>query len=232
MEQIVEHARTMARRARQSGSDGWKHGSLHDVVLAYGRIFEPAPLPENVYPALPGHASKAAAILADQHAFTYVEGLALLPDMHTVIEHAWCATFTGQVIDPNLSGNTAAAYLGVAFTMNFRRTTLAQGAGAILIGNPAGEPPPSTPKSSSTASPPTPSWQSAHRTTTPVPQAANRNGHMDSHAPEREARPPPAPHAPKCTPGTDWRPRPETLADTGAPKGLMRTRRLAHSSRA
>ena len=142
VEQIIEHARAASHRARHPGSDGWRHGSLHDVVLAHGRIFEPSPLPANVYPALPGHASKAAAILADQHAFTYVEGLALLPDMHTVIEHAWCATFTGQVIDPSLNGNTAAAYLGVAFTMNFRRATLAAGKGAILISTPAGSPTP------------------------------------------------------------------------------------------
>lgn len=138
VEQIVEYARTMSRRARCPGSDGWKYGSINDVVLAHGRVFEPTPLPDNVYPALPGHASKAAAILADQHAWTYVEGLALLPDMHTVIEHAWCATFTGHVIDPNLSGNTAAAYLGVAFTMKYRRTTLIGGTQPILISDPAG----------------------------------------------------------------------------------------------
>ena len=139
-EQLVEHARMMSRRARRPGSDGWRHGSIHDVVLAHGRIFEPAPLPANIYPALPGHACQAATILADQHALTYVEGLALLPDMHTVIEHAWCADFTGQVIDPNLSGQSAAAYLGIAFTMNFRRTTLAGPTGMrpILISDPAG----------------------------------------------------------------------------------------------
>jgi hypothetical protein len=137
VEQIVEHAGTASRRARHPGSDGWKHGSIHDVLLAHGRVFQPTPLPENVYPALPGHASKAAAILADQHAWTYVEGLALLPDLHTVIEHAWCATFAGQVIDPNLSGKVAAAYLGIAFTRNFRRATLAAGTGAILIGEQA-----------------------------------------------------------------------------------------------
>lgn len=139
VEQLVEHARMMSRRARRPGSDGWRHGSIHDVVLAHGRIFEPAPLPNNVYPALPGHACQAATILADQHALNYVEGLALLPDMHTVIEHAWCADFTGQVVDPNLSGQSAAAYLGIAFTMNFRRTALAspRGMRPILIGDPA-----------------------------------------------------------------------------------------------
>lgn len=142
VEQIVEHARAISRRARRPGSEGWRYGSLHDVVLAHGRVFEPAPLPENVYPALPGHACKAAAILADQHAWTYVEGLALLPDMHTVIEHAWCATFGGRVIDPNLGGNTAAAYLGIAFTTSFRRTTLTRSGGtrAILVSDPAGGP--------------------------------------------------------------------------------------------
>lgn len=140
VEQIVEHALMSSRGARHSGSGGWRHGSIHDLVLAHGRIFEPAPLPENVYPALPGAPSKTAAILADQHAWTYVEGLALLPDTRTVVEHAWCATFTGQVIDPNLSGASAAAYLGIAFTMNFRRTTLARTGGRrpILISDPDG----------------------------------------------------------------------------------------------
>jgi hypothetical protein len=125
VEQIVEHARMMSHRNRHPESGGWTHGSIHDVILAHGRVFEPAPLPDNVYPALPGHAPKAAAILADQHALVYVEGLALLPDMRTVIEHAWCATFGGRVLDPNLGGDTAAAYLGVAFTMQFRRTRAA-----------------------------------------------------------------------------------------------------------
>ncbi|MBR7825561.1 hypothetical protein KDK95_04530 [Actinospica sp. MGRD01-02] len=142
VEELVEHARTMARRARHPGSEGWRHGSIHDVVLAHGRVFEPAPLPGDVYPALPGHACQAAAILADRHALTYVEGLALLPDSRTVIEHAWCATFGGQVVDAGLSGLSATAYLGVAFTMKFRRSALARSGGTrpILIGDPAGTP--------------------------------------------------------------------------------------------
>jgi hypothetical protein len=132
-EKIVEYAQAMSRRARHPGSDNWAYGSVHDVVLAHGRVFEPAALPDNVYPALPGHGSKAAAILADQLAAVYVEGLALLPDDRTVIEHAWCATFTGHVIDPNLAGESAAAYLGLAFTMKFRRDTLARAAGTRPI---------------------------------------------------------------------------------------------------
>ena len=142
VEKVLEHARAMSRHARHPGSDSWAHGSIHDVVLAYGRVFEPAPLPDNIYPALPGHGSKAAAILADQLAAVYVEGLALLPDARTVIEHAWCATFTGQVIDPNLAGDSAAAYLGVAFTMKFRRDTLARAAGTrpILLTGQDGRP--------------------------------------------------------------------------------------------
>jgi len=141
-EKIVEYARAMSRRARHPGSDGWAYGSIHDVVLDQGRVFDPAPLPDNVYPALPGHSSKAAAILADRLAAVYVEGLALLPDARTVIEHAWCTTFTGDVIDPNLAGDSAAAYLGVAFTMRFRRDTLARAAGTrpILLSGQDGRP--------------------------------------------------------------------------------------------
>lgn len=142
VEKIVQYARAMSRSARHPGSDGWAYGSIHDAVLAHGRVFEPAPLPDNVYPALPGHGPEAAAILADQLAAVYVEGFALLPDARTVVEHAWCATFTGQVIDPNLAGQSAAAYLGVAFTMRFRRDTLARAGGThpILISGQDGRP--------------------------------------------------------------------------------------------
>ena len=74
VEQIIEHARAASHRARHPGSDGWRHGSLHDVVLAHGRIFEPSPLPANVYPALPGHASKAAAINSRRSPATCTHG--------------------------------------------------------------------------------------------------------------------------------------------------------------
>lgn len=90
LEQIAEYARRTAHDARRPGREGWAHNSFHDLVLAHGRVFEPAPLPEDIYPALPGHCFKAATILADQHALTYVEGLVLLPDTRTVTEHAWC----------------------------------------------------------------------------------------------------------------------------------------------
>lgn len=129
LEQIAEYARRTAHDARRPGREGWAHSSFHDLVLAHGRVFEPAPLPENIYPALPGHCFKAATILADQHALTYVEGLVLLPDARTVTEHAWCATWSGQVIDPSLGGDTALAYLGIAFTTAFRRQAAARPGG-------------------------------------------------------------------------------------------------------
>jgi len=129
LEQIAEYARRTAHDARRPGREGWAHNSFHDLVLAHGRVFEPAPLPEDIYPALPGHCFKAATILADQHALTYVEGLVLLPDTRTVTEHAWCTTWSGQVIDPSLGGDTALAYLGIAFTTAFRRQAAARPGG-------------------------------------------------------------------------------------------------------
>jgi len=126
LEKIVEYARAMAHRARRPEHQHWRHGSLYELVLAHGRVFEPAPLPDTVYPALPGHSARAAAILSDHHGLVYVEGLALLPDTHSVIEHAWCATWLGRVVDPSLSGNTAAAYLGIPFTLQFRHQAAAR----------------------------------------------------------------------------------------------------------
>jgi hypothetical protein len=92
----------------------------------HGRVFEPAPLPDTVYPALPGHCFQAAAILSDDHGMPYVEGLALLGDAQTVIEHAWCTTWLGQVVDPSLGGNAAAAYLGIPVTLQFRHQAVAR----------------------------------------------------------------------------------------------------------
>lgn len=129
LERIAAYARRTAHDARRPGREAWAHNSFHDLVLAHGRVFEPAPLPENIYPALPGHCSKAATILADQHALTYVEGLVLLPDTRTVTEHAWCTTWSGQVIDPSLGGDTGLAYLGIAFTTAFRRQAAARPGG-------------------------------------------------------------------------------------------------------
>lgn len=126
LEKIVEYAQAMAHRARRPEHRLWRHGSLYEVVLAHGRVFEPAPLPDTVYPALPGHSVKAAAILSDQYGMVYVEGLVLLPDTHTVIEHAWCATWLGRVVDPSLDGNTATAYLGIPFTLSFRHQATAR----------------------------------------------------------------------------------------------------------
>ena len=131
--QIAEYAQAVSARARRPGRDGWAYRSFHDAVLAHGRIFEPAQLPDDVYPALAGHACRAAAIVADQRAQIYVEGLALLPDGRTVIEHAWCADWLGRVIDPNLGGSSAAAYLGLAFPLRFRGTAPASASGPWSI---------------------------------------------------------------------------------------------------
>jgi hypothetical protein len=126
LQKIVEYAQSMSHRARRPEHEHWRYGSFYEVVLAHGRVFEPAPLPDTVYPALPGHCFQVAAILSDLHGMAYVEGLALLPDAQTVIEHAWCTTWLGQVVDPSLGGNTAAAYLGIAFTLQFRHQAVAR----------------------------------------------------------------------------------------------------------
>lgn len=138
LEKIVEYARTTAHHARQAENTDAGHASFHELVLAHGRVFEPAPLPDTVYPALPGHRFKAAMILSDHHGLVYVEGLALLPDTQTVIEHAWCSTWLGHVVDPGLGGDTAAAYLGIPFTLEFRRQAVARANGtwSVLLADP------------------------------------------------------------------------------------------------
>lgn len=139
-DRIIEYAQAMTRHARQQATGAPAFASFHELVLAHGRIFQPAPLPDAVYPAAPGHAFQSATILSDTRALVYAEGLALLPDGRTVIEHAWCATFTGHAVDAGLGGASALAYLGIAFQIDYRRRAAARPGGrwAVITADPDG----------------------------------------------------------------------------------------------
>lgn len=102
---------------------GWRHATQFDLVLDEGRWFT-APVDGEADP----HASRAcytaAARLARRRGLGYVEGYALadLDGNLQVIEHAWCSTDSGEVVDPAWGAGDGKAYLGIPITEDFRAT--------------------------------------------------------------------------------------------------------------
>lgn len=108
--------------SRQRGDD-WAYRGFADLVLDLGVPFMPAPLPTAVTPERPGQCFAAATALADTTCYTYVEGIALDPDM-VPFDHAWCADPAGETpfaaIDPSLPDGWVVAYRGVAVGDDYR----------------------------------------------------------------------------------------------------------------
>lgn len=73
--------------------------ALYDLMLEHGRYYAPAPLPADVEEGTPGDCFRDASTLSlNRPDLIYVEGWAtsgILP-----VEHAWCVTESGFVIDP------------------------------------------------------------------------------------------------------------------------------------
>lgn len=110
----------------------WRHPTFADLVLAYGRWYDPSPWPGGAHPGRAGACFAAAHEWADRHEdWTYVEGYALSRDpLVGAVEHAWCLTGKGRVADPAADDGLVLTYLGLPLTDMFRR---AQGRGTDSV---------------------------------------------------------------------------------------------------
>jgi hypothetical protein len=108
--------------AQLSSSDGYLYCNMHDFVLQQGRWFSPQPLPAGVTPRLPTfcYANASALHRRTKGALRYVEGFALSA-RGTVHQHAWCADYEDQVVDPTwcspATSGAGLAYLGLPFRL-------------------------------------------------------------------------------------------------------------------
>jgi hypothetical protein len=85
-------------------------------LLAHGRSWTPAPLPDDIRRGEPKGCYQNAFRLATAHPgrFLYAEGYALEPDYGIPMPHAWCVTDSGIVLDPTWADAERAGYFGVA----------------------------------------------------------------------------------------------------------------------
>ena len=90
----------------------WKYQRYEELVLDYGFIMEPQPLPETIEPGAPqfSYWNCQQLVLADTR-LTYAEGYALHADVGFPISHAWLLTPDGHAIDP--TWDSPGCYFGV-----------------------------------------------------------------------------------------------------------------------
>jgi len=88
----------------------------YDLVLKRGRFFQAQPFPKGYRRGKAqdcyGNSSKLAMF---KLGLTYCEGTVLC-QFGTLVDHAWCVTDDGKVIDVTLK-NTGLSYFGVPFTL-------------------------------------------------------------------------------------------------------------------
>ncbi|HZD16194.1 MAG TPA: hypothetical protein VE196_13950 [Pseudonocardiaceae bacterium] len=116
---VVELA--AVNRANVSGDAefaAWRYSSVAELLLEHGRLFTPGPTISDRGPW--GACYRNASTRADRETDeVYVEGLACKQERPWLpLEHAWCA-LGDQAVDP--SWPVGVAYIGVAFTDEFRR---------------------------------------------------------------------------------------------------------------
>jgi hypothetical protein len=109
------------QRGAHRGREAWRYDSFAELVLDLGRVFIPAPFPDDQQRGYPGQCFRNAARYADVTDLTYVEGVVLTQQLPFGFDHAWTAAGDGRAVDPSLPDRMAVAYIGVPVTPVFRK---------------------------------------------------------------------------------------------------------------
>lgn len=114
---VVQHLRTLLPTRPQRRPQDLPLVSAAAFLMAYGRLWAEGARPRTIQPGAAQACYQNAFRLATRHPreYRYAEGIALLPTWHVPVEHVWCVTDEGTVVDPTWDDAEHAFYFGVAF---------------------------------------------------------------------------------------------------------------------
>ena len=116
---VVQYLRALLPTRPQRRPQDVPLMSAAAFLMAHGRIWAEGARPRNIQPGAAQACYQNAFRLATHHPreYRYAEGIALVPKFNVPVEHAWCVTDEGTVVDPTWDDAESAFYFGVAFDM-------------------------------------------------------------------------------------------------------------------
>jgi hypothetical protein len=95
---------------------------IYDVLLKYGRFFEPSPRPTKYRTGEPNQCYGNSLDLVIAHdELSYCEGYVVIEHIPFPMEHSWCITEQGNLVDVTLK-KPGLTYFGVVFNSLFAAT--------------------------------------------------------------------------------------------------------------
>ncbi|MEV7775424.1 hypothetical protein [Kitasatospora sp. NPDC086791] len=121
-QELLEYLRAMTAVIYLNGAasaareEGWRYPSVHHLLLAEGRFFQPVSRPAGIrqMPERLCYNNAAATATGSAGSFFYVEGIAI-SDVFP-LAHAWCANEAAEAVDPTWPEGSMTACFGIAFT--------------------------------------------------------------------------------------------------------------------
>jgi hypothetical protein len=116
----------MRAAARKSGGEADEvarnMARIYDLLLKNGRFFEPTPRPKN-YKAGERHQcyGNSLDLVIAHDELSYCEGYVVIERIPIPMEHGWCMTDQGKVVDVTLK-KPGLAYFGVVFNSLYAAT--------------------------------------------------------------------------------------------------------------
>jgi hypothetical protein len=110
---------------------------IYDLMLKYGRFFEPSPRPKKYKPGDRNQCYGNSLDLVIAHdELSYCEGYVVVKGIGMPMEHGWCVTDQGTLVDVTLRKPvTPLAYFGVVFNSLFAATRDLPAIESVLIEN-------------------------------------------------------------------------------------------------
>jgi hypothetical protein len=128
-----------AVRGDKGGTDDVAHNMvpIYDLVLEHGRFFQPSPRPKKYKPGDRHQCyGNSLDLVIAQDELSYCEGYVVVKGVSIPMDHVWCATADGILVDVTLRKPLIPlAYFGVVFNSLFAANHDLPAIESVLIRN-------------------------------------------------------------------------------------------------